>query len=33
VDSNILYSTQLLALLFGGVVYASATHDFFNSFV
>ena len=26
VDSNILYSTLLLALLFGCVVYASATH-------
>jgi hypothetical protein len=27
VDSNILYSTLLLALLFGCVVYASATRQ------
>ncbi len=29
-DSNILYSTLLLALLFGCVVYASATHPRFD---
>ena len=33
VDSNILYSTLLLALLFGCVVYASATQITFQGFL